>query len=72
MQVNLTASEKKKLIDAIKNDPMMSALMTANYDQIDTWVENNVTTITMAQEVFKRLIKSIKYLLYNLIKEAEH
>lgn len=72
MQVNLTASEKKKLIDAIKNDPMMSALMKADYSQIDTWVETNVTTINMAQEVFKRLIKSVKYLLYNLIKESEH
>lgn len=70
MQVNLTASEKKKLIDILKNDPMMSALMTSDYSQIDTWVENNVTTITMAQEVFKRLLKSTKYLLANLIKEA--
>lgn len=68
MQVNLVGSEKKQIIDAIKNDPMMYGLMTADYPQIDTWVESNVTNIDEAQEVFKRLLKSIKYLLQSEIK----
>ena len=70
MRINLTASDKKKLIDQLKNDPIMNGLMTYDFSQIDTWVENNVTNIDEAQEVIKRIMKAIKYLLANLIKEA--
>ena len=69
MQVNIVASDKKKLINILKNDPIMHGLMTSDYSQIDTWIDNNVNTLTDARELFKRLFKSIKYLLANLIRE---
>ena len=70
MQVNITANDKRKLIDQLKNDPILNSLMTSDYTKIDTWVENNVTNIDEAQEVIKRIMKSIKYLLTDLIKNT--
>jgi len=68
MQINLTASEKKKLINVIKNDPILHGLMTATYQQIDNWIDNNVTDLASAMEVFKRLVKIVVY----LIRHLEH
>lgn len=63
MQVNITASEKKKIKNILDNDPIISALMTATYSQIDTWIDNNVTNVSEAREVFKRLVKIVVYLI---------
>ncbi len=66
MQIDLTASEKKKLINYIKNDPIMLGLMTATYPQIDTWIDNNVNDLSTAKEVFKRLVKICVFLIRHL------
>jgi len=70
MQVNLKAPDKNKLIEELKNDAIMNPLMKADYSQVDTWVDNNLTDVAMMQAVMKRVLKSIKYLLTDLIKEA--
>jgi len=66
MQVNLTASEKKKLINLVKDDAILHGLMTANYQQIDDWIDNNVTNLAEAKEVFKLLVKIVVYLIRHL------
>jgi len=66
MQINLTASEKKKLINLVKNDAILHGLMTANYQQIDNWIDNNVTNLATTREVFKRLVKIVVYLVRHL------
>jgi len=66
MQVNITASEKKKLKNLIKNDPIWSGLMGASYQQIDNWIDNNVTNLAEAKPVLKRLVKVVAFLVRHL------
>jgi len=66
MQVNLTTSEKRKLAILVKSDPILHGLMTADYLQIDNWIDNNVTDLHTAREVFKRLVKIVVYLIRHL------
>lgn len=69
MRVNLKVPDKNKLIEVLKNDPMMRGLMTSDFNQIDHWVGNNVNDMGTFKEVLKRLLKISKYLLADLIKE---
>ena len=66
MQINITASEKKNLRNLIDNDLILNGLMSATYPQIDTWIDNNVTNLVEAREVFKRLVKVMAYLIRHL------
>jgi hypothetical protein len=70
MQVNLKASEKKKLIHEFKSDPILLGLMTSDYSQIDTWVDNNLNSITDVREILKRVLKMNKYLIKRILTEV--
>ena len=68
MRVNLVAQDKKKLIDILKNDTIMSAIMTSTYAQIDAWVDVELDSIAEVKKIIKRLLKINKYLIEHLIK----
>ena len=68
MKVNITASEKQKLANLIKNDPIWKGLMTADYAQIDNWIDNNVNNIDDIRKVMKRMAKILVYLSRHLKK----
>lgn len=68
-KINIRVGEKRRVKDILKNDPIMSQLMTANYNQIDSYVDNNLNSVSDVKEIIKRLLKINKYLLSHLLKE---
>jgi hypothetical protein len=63
MRVNVGSPEKLVIKDMATNDQILSALMTATPAQIDTWIDNNVTTIADLRILLKRIVKVMAYLL---------
>jgi len=62
MQINIEAPEKKKLHNLKKNDPWLSALLTAtSYDQIDTFVDTQINNLDDARRLFKVILKVLVY-----------
>jgi hypothetical protein len=50
----------------LKDDPLWQGLRTATYQQIDNWIDNNVTDLATARDVFKRLVKVVAFLVREL------
>jgi len=56
MRVNIKAPDSHK----IKQDPIVKKLSKATYQQIDEWVDKNVTGIEDIKHILKWLLKSRK------------
>ena len=67
MQVNITATEDKKVEYLLNSDPWLMLLMTADYNQIDTWIDNNIIDLASARRLFKCIIKILIFLIRRAI-----
>ena len=69
MQVAIQRDEMDKITfrvkKYIKNDPVLQALLTASFDDIDNWVDNNINTMTDVRQALKRILR----ILYFTIKQ---
>jgi len=66
--VNAEILEEEKINDilnSINNDISWNKLKSASYQQIDDWIDNNVTNLQEAKKVFKLLVKIIVYTFRN-------
>jgi hypothetical protein len=60
------AERLRNIWNNLKDDPLWKGLMTATYQQIDNWIDNNVTDLATARDVFKRLVKVVAFLVREL------
>jgi hypothetical protein len=63
MQVNLTASEKKRIKALVEEDAWLNALYNANFSEIDTFVDNQITDFANLRRLLKLILKVLVYLL---------
>ena len=62
MQVNLTASEKRKIKQLAQSDPWLATFLTANYSEIDSLVDTYITDLTSVKKLFKLILKVLLFL----------
>ncbi len=62
MRVNHKASEHKRVKALWSTDPWLNALSTANYAQIDTWIDTNINNLASARKLFKVILKLLIFL----------
>jgi hypothetical protein len=63
MQVNLTASDKKKVTALIEQDVWLNALYNANFSEIDTFIDNQIIDFANLRRLLKLILKVLVYLL---------
>ena len=64
MQRNVIASIDSQQAKEVETNPILLALKDATPAQVDTYIDNNITTLSEARDVgFKTLFKAVSYLL---------
>lgn len=66
MKVNINAPEKDKIKNALRNDAVVSALLSKSYAEIDGWVNSNINTLSDVRSLLKRLLKICVFLIRHL------
>ena len=62
MQVNIIAPQETKDLDSVRTHTLLVQLKNATPAQVETYVENHVTTLPEAKEVLKALAVAVGYL----------
>ena len=62
MQINLIASESRKIKDLAKNDVWFRTFLTSNYNEIDSLVDTNITTVGDIRRIIKLILKILMFL----------
>lgn len=62
MLINITASEKMKIKALAQQDAWLHGFLTANYSEIDGFVDANITNLTSARRLFKIILKILLFL----------
>jgi hypothetical protein len=63
MLINIQAPEKNKVANLKATDPWLAALMTASYSEVDTFVDNQINTLTDAKKLFKLILKVLVFII---------
>jgi len=55
--------------NALATDPVIQGLQSASFSQINTWIDNNITSLAEAKVLFKKLALVVAYLLRRALRE---
>jgi len=62
MQVNLTASEIRKIKYLAETDPWFAAFLAASYNDVDSLIDANITDLASARRLLKLIVKIVMFL----------
>ena len=62
MQINLKASEQRKIRNLAEKDAWFKAFLIADYSGVDSLLNNNINTIADVKKLFKLILKILIYL----------
>lgn len=62
MQVSRKATPEKRRRQAVLRDSVITKLVNATPEQIDSWVDHNVVNLEDIKDVLKRILKQLAVL----------
>jgi hypothetical protein len=69
MQITIDIPEKDKMARIISEDPLLRAMLTRSYDEVEAWLDANVVTSADALQLLKKVVLLCWYLTRGLAME---
>ena len=66
MQLNYKAPKKDKLEADIRESALLNSLIKLNPDEIDEWVEKNISSLDDVKSVMKEVLKTTAYVIHGI------
>jgi len=59
MPLNVRADKQQRIKRSMRKDPDFAALLEMEPDELDTWLDDNMKSVTAVRRILKGLIKAV-------------
>jgi len=65
MRLDIRATPQQKVRESINKSSMLKELLSLSPDDIDEWVDSNVTSLNDLKTILKEILKVVAYILHS-------
>jgi len=65
MRLDIRATPQQKIRESIDKSSILKELLSLSPDDIDEWVNSNVTSLNDFKTIFKEILKVVAYILHS-------
>jgi len=65
MRLDIRATPRQKVRESIDKSSMLKELLSLSPDDIDKWVDSNVTSLNDLKTILKEILKVVAYILHS-------